>query len=120
MKMCNISICIPTYKRTHLLKLLIQDLFQQNTQPDHIIVVDGDPNSGSVMEMLNTLDSSIRITYVPSNHGNLAYQRYLGWKAVDMLNVEILIYLDDDERLLQEQVIEYLINPFSCNEVVGL
>lgn len=116
----KIAICIPTYKRPHLLKLLLEDILQQNLLPDYFIIVDGDPKSGDVYEMLQGIQTSIPINYVPSNHGNLSYQRYLGWRAAANLEVDILIYFDDDERLHQTNVLQYLITPFVSPNVVGV
>lgn len=114
-------ITIPTYKRPHLLVLLLQDLLKQSLQPNHLIVVDGDPVSGDVLRRLRSLQTSVPITYVPSNHGNLSYQRYLGWRIAQSLESRILIYFDDDERLLQNLVVEYLVQPLrDLVEVVGV
>lgn len=115
-----LCVCIPTYKRVALLQLLVQDLQQQTIKPDNLVVVDGDPQSGAVSELLRNLDYPISITYIPSNHGNLAYQRYLGWRAASGLGGDVLIYFDDDERLLQYDLINHLIQPLGQNNVVGV
>ena len=74
----NLSICICTYKRPELLSLLIDDIFGQSIIPDQLIIVDGDPSSGRVISILATNPCLTEIYYLPSNHGNLPYQRYLG------------------------------------------
>lgn len=118
----KIAVCIPTYKRAHLLRLLIDDLTLQTLQPTHLIVVDGDPSSGDVVKMLNEFPApkKWRVTYIPSNYGNLSYQRYLGWRVASQTGAEILSYFDDDERLLQRDVLEKLAALFEDPQVVGV
>ena len=115
-----LAVCIPTYKRSHLLELLISDLLRQTRCPDHLILVDGDPESGNVKRMLAALDAPVPISYVPSNHGNLAYQRYLGWRVAANSGASILVYFDDDERLMQSNVLELLTLPLGQAAVVGV
>jgi len=76
--MPGLWICIPTYKRPHLLKLLLEDLARQRCRPETLIIVDGDSESKEVAEMMVgiTSQTGLRIRYVASNHANLAYQRY--------------------------------------------
>ena len=45
-------ICICTYKRAELLKRLILDVSKQIVQPQLLVVVDGDPESGYVKHVL--------------------------------------------------------------------
>lgn len=119
--MSAIAVVIPTYKRAHLLALLLDDLQHQTRQPCEVIVVDGDPESGDVLRMMQDRDypESWSVCYVPSNHGNLSYQRYLGWKAVRGANV--LVYLDDDMRIEQRDALERLVQPLDTQpDVVGL
>lgn len=119
----SIAICIPTYKRTHLLELLLQDLSQQIPQPALLIVVDGDPVSGDVLALLYSVPfpESISVIYVPSNHANLAYQRYLGWRVAADQGADILIYFDDDQRIYQHDVLEWLTRPLlDDNDIVGV
>lgn len=120
--MKSITICIPTYKRSHLLRLLVEDLTKQTVQPDTLIIVDGDPGSGEVRKMLEEVQvpENWHICYVPSNHGNLSYQRYLGWRAAAYAKADILIYFDDDQRMYQQDVLEWLSKPLMTdNDVVG-
>ncbi len=117
----HFSICIPTYKRPHLLRLLVEDILKQSLVPDHIIVVDGDPKSGDVRRELSHFSADVPLIYVPSNHGNLPYQRYLGWRAAEKNKADIIIYFDDDQRIVQSDVIKWLAGPFSDDsKVVGV
>lgn len=117
------AIVMPTYKRVDLLVLLIRDLLQQSLYPNCLIIVDGDSNSGNVLNALSHLaPESIRVIYVPSNHANLAYQRYLGWRVARDQGADILVYLDDDQRIYQDDVLEWLAAPLQApkGDIVGV
>lgn len=116
----KIAIVIPTFRREHLLEMLIHDIETQVLYPNHLIIVDGDPATGKVRERLSALRPSFPITYVPSNHGNLSYQRYLGWCVAARLDMDILIYFDDDLRLTTSNILSYLVFPFSDDSVSGV
>lgn len=119
----SFAVCIPTYKRTYFLKKLVADLTSQTFTLNTLIVVDGFPSSGDVTEMLHALHCPElgKVVYIPSNHSNLSYQRYLGWRAAADLGVDILIYFDDDLRIYQRDVLEWLTRPFADdNNVVGV
>lgn len=114
------SVCIPTYKRPHLLILLVQDIFQQTSLPGHIIIVDGDSASGEALQSLRNLQTSVPMIYVPSNHPNLPFQRYLGWRIASELGSQAIVYFDDDERLPHDNVIDILVEPLGKGDVVGV
>jgi GT2 family glycosyltransferase len=116
----QVAVCIPTYKRPHLLRLLILDLMQQTLHPDYLIIVDGDPDAGEVWSLLQALQTDLPMAYVPSNHGNLAYQRYLGWRVAAELHADVLVYFDDDERILQPDVLCQLVEPLEEDGAVGV
>lgn len=114
------SICICTYKRPELLRLLIADIAAQSLLPDQLIIVDGDPASGEVKALLENSDKFKAIVYLASNHPNLAFQRYLGWRIAQTSKAVYLIYLDDDLRIFQPDAIEKLLAPLQTDEhVVG-
>lgn len=120
--MAALAIVIPTYKRTHLLSLLLQDLLKQTLQPDYLIIVDGEPENGEVLQMLSKdLPRDTPIIYVPSNHSNLPYQRFIGWRIATQFQVGVLIYLDDDQRISQPDVLEWLVKPLDVEgNIVGV
>lgn len=123
MQTLRLNVCIPTYKRVPLLQRLLEDISSQTIQPQAVIIVDGDPASSEVMQMLTNvaLPRAWRIVYLPSNHANLAYQRYLSWRVAREISCEVLLYFDDDLRLLQPDTIEKVIAPFaSDSSVVGV
>lgn len=112
----KIDICICTYDRTELLRDLISDLLNQETQISQLIIVDGNPKNNTVLEMLHSLKyrNIGRIIYCPSNHPNIAYQRYLGWKLSK--GCEYLIYFDDDLRIYNQLFISNILRPFTWTQ----
>ena len=118
----HLAICIPTFRRPHLLKLLLRDLAKQTLRPDLLIVVDGNPESGDVRSLLNEISQTAcrKVVYIPSNHANPPYQRYLGWRA--SAGYRWLVYLDDDLRISQLTCLSKLVEPFrwSDRHVVGV
>jgi len=119
----GLSVCIATYKRPDLLKLLLEDLAQQSSSPESLIIVDGDPQSKQVATILeNATPRAFPVRrYVTSNHANLAYQRYLGWRVAKQEGAAILVYLDDDLRLLRPDSLAKVLVPLrdSSRQVVG-
>ena len=112
----RLAVCIPTYRRSRLLCRLLEDLAGQTLQPQTVIVVDGEPRSGEVLRALRdaALPASWRLVYVPSNHANLAYQRYLGWRAA--AGADWLLYLDDDLILRNSAALEKVLTPLMRGE----
>jgi glycosyltransferase involved in cell wall biosynthesis len=119
--LADLAICIPTFRRARLLCRLLDDLSRQSITAGRLIVVDGDPPSGGVDEALASSAPApgAELLYVPSNHANLPYQRFLGWKAA--AGAKWLLYLDDDMRLLHPDSIERLLRPLQAphGKVVG-
>jgi hypothetical protein len=81
-----------------------------------LVIVDGEPGSGEVREALGAtrLPPEWKIVYVPSSHANLAYQRYLGWRAA--AGCEWLLYLDDDLRLPSHTALEKVLTPLGWSD----
>ena len=116
----QLAVCIPTYHRPQLLRQLLCDLSRQTISIDRLIIVDGDPCSREVLETVAGAPCHAReLRYVPSNHANLPYQRFVGWRAA--AGAQWLLYLDDDLRLLHPDSAERLIRPLraSRGRVVG-
>ena len=57
-----ISICIPTYKRTHLLKTLLDSIQIQTFKNFEILINDNSPDD-SVRELVNIYSSLLPIAY---------------------------------------------------------
>ncbi len=118
MQALRLNVCIPTYKRAPLLQRLLEDISSQTMQPQAVIVVDGDSASGEVLQMLTNaaLPRAWRIVYLPSNHANAPYQRYLGWRIASEIGGDVLLYFDDDLRLHQPDALAKVIAPFTWDE----
>ena len=118
----KLAVSIPTRGRHDLLRALLEDLARQTVQPELLVVVDGDPQSGDVRRLLYDLAASVswRTVYLASNHANLPYQRYLGWKA--SAGYRVLLYLDDDLRIRQKSCLEKLVAPLAWQgrNIVGV
>ena len=118
----KLAVSIPSCRRPDLLRALLEDLARQTVQPDLLIVVDGDPQSGDVRRLLCDTCASVswRTVYLASNHANLPYQRYLGWKA--SAGYRVLLYLDDDLRIRQKSCLEKLVAPLAWQgrNIVGV
>jgi glycosyltransferase involved in cell wall biosynthesis len=118
MNTSGLAICIPTFKRADLLAVLLSDLSAQGMKPDLLIVVDGDPCSGDVLKALKGHAAKDAkgfgpTLYVPSNHKNLPYQRLLGWELARRGQAGVLVYLDDDLRILDASAIARLVAPLN-------
>jgi glycosyltransferase involved in cell wall biosynthesis len=112
----GLAICIPTFKRATLLKALLYDLSAQGLRPNLLVIVDGDPKSGEVLAVLEPYSlraakGSGQVLYIPSNHSNLPYQRFLGWRVAKDAGAELLVYLDDDLRIADQEAISRLVAP---------
>jgi len=120
----DLSLCICTYQRVHLLERLLLDVFKQTLQPKTIIIIDGDPQSGHVFEMLKTLNApeNIQIYFIASNRANLAYQRYLGWRVAQDFEPLYFVYFDDDLHLAKPDALEKLVSPLAWDgkNIVGV
>lgn len=108
----NFFTCICTYKRPHLLTLLLEDLGSQSVHSERVVIVDGDPSSGEVKQVISSV-KNFHYIYLPSNHANISYQRYLGWRVAKDFYADVLLYLDDDMRIYQEDAVENLLYPFN-------
>lgn len=107
-------LAIPTYRRAQILAGLIQQVCRQTLLPASVIVIDGDPSSGEVWNQLcAALPLPFPCRYVPSNYGNLAYQRYLGWRAAQQDNADCLLYLDDDMILPHHDTLRVFWEPLA-------
>lgn len=122
----NFCICICTYKRVESLTKLLIDLTEQTLLTEKIIIIDGDPSSKLVITLLaqqrSTNISRFRYVYVPTNHSNIAYHRYLGWKTAYDLGFDYIVYIDDDIRIYQKDAIAILMLPLinNKNNIVGV
>lgn len=114
----DLGLCICTYKRPRLLKLLLEDCARQSTNPSNVYIIDGDSSSNDVLDMLyfQKWPNTWHVHYLKSNHGNQTYQRYLGYRLASTDGMRILLFLDDDLRIHDERSIENMVKPFYSEE----
>lgn len=107
----NLAVIIPTFKREAQLEALLEDLTQQDELPDLVVVVDGAPEEKNLEDTLRKKASQFKkMLYIPSNHPNAPYQRYLGSQAVN--EYPWIVFFDDDIRLPDQSSIRKLLIPF--------
>jgi GT2 family glycosyltransferase len=123
MNRAHVAIIVPTFERSQMLAQLCEDVICQTTPPLCLIIVDGNPISGEVLNCLGdwTKRRSLPVHYVPSNHANLPYQRYLGWRVGVETEAAVLLYLDDDLRVFDRDAVSKLAEPLLVpgSNVVG-
>lgn len=117
--------CIPTYNRNRSLMNLLRKLENQTVRPDILVIADGEPASGTVLcyleSYLNKVTYQTKIVYIPANHANLPYQRYLGWKVAMRFSSKYLVYLDDDLRPAKPETIHNLLRPLQVETgIIGV
>ncbi len=113
----RLAIVIPTFKRPAPLARLLADLVCQSRQPHVLAVIDGSPNrQGGARSVIATIarQSNLSARYLPANHANLPYQRWLGRRAV--ADCEMLLYLDDDLRLPSPDIVQKLVRPLESHD----
>lgn len=121
--MFSLTIAIPTFRRTNLLNMLLFDLMKQDQDIDKLclVIIDGDPNSGKTLEMLQifVFPRPWKVVYIPSPYPNVAFQRYLGFAITK--NYDFICFIDDDIRILETNTLGLLLEPFSqqSSNVVG-
>lgn len=105
------DVIITTYNREESLKILVENILEQILLPENIIIVDSSPKENSNIQKLD------RVKYIRSSHGNQPYQRYLGTK---ISKSEILIFMDDDMRILENTAFEKIINRYKDKKIIGV
>jgi len=119
----NVFLIICTFKRIELLLSLLDDIANQSLIPENVVIVDGDKQNNELPKILSTRKNALfnKIYYLKSNHSNLSYQRYLGWKFASQKKTDCLLYFDDDLRLLKNNIIEEIVRQLiNYEDVVGI
>jgi len=96
----GVSVCIPTYRRNERLRILLDDLLQQDRLPDQVVIVDNDPGGGarSIVEAFRTR-ASFTVSYDLQPQPNIALTRN---RTVELATGEWMAFIDDDERAPKE------------------
>jgi glycosyltransferase involved in cell wall biosynthesis len=105
------NIIIATYNRRESLRILIEQILECSDLPEKIIIVD------SSIDENQEAKSFDRVVYIRSSHSNQPYQRYLGCLAS---NHDILVYFDDDMRIVDKQCFKKILAVYANNDVVGV
>ena len=105
------DIVIATYNRKESLNILVGQILGCSHLPEKIIIVD------SSIDENQEIQSFDRVTYVRSSHSSQPYQRYVGFLAS---NNDILVYFDDDMRIVDKQCFEKILAAYDDDSVVGV
>ncbi|MGB3181836.1 MAG: glycosyltransferase [Cyclobacteriaceae bacterium] len=108
--MFELIIC--TYNRRKLALNLAMEALSCTPAPDKVVIVD----SSDDFDAAFYTGSSSLIEPVHSSHKNQPYQRYLGFLTSSAAH---LVYFDDDIKIKDRNIFEYLTDPLKRNEVVG-
>ena len=93
----NLSVCIATYRRTDLLRVLLEDLAKQTLVPDEVVIADNDKSGSAkpVVEEFEAAGCPFRLVYGIQPERNISVTRNL---TVQMSSGTWLAFVDDDER----------------------
>ena len=108
-----ISIVVTTYNRKKELETLFDSIMKQSYKEFEIIVADD--NSNDDIESVVSTYKSIKISYF-KNKTNLGYAKNCK-KALDYCNGEYVIFLSDDDCLIDESFFEKAMEVFENKEV---
>ena len=86
----RVSVIIPTYNRSDLLKETLASVMVQTRKPDEVVVVD---NGSEAVAIPKTLVEKVRVIRITPNAG-VAHARNIGAKES---HGDILAFLDDDD-----------------------
>jgi len=104
------DVIITTYNREESLEKLVNQILNCKLLPENIIVVD---SSDKINESIQKIS---KVKYIRSSHGNQPYQRYLGYLVAES---DILVFLDDDMRVVENNCFNVIIEEFNKSDVVG-
>ena len=107
----NFDVVIATYNRKESLSILVGQILGCSHLPEKIIIVDSSIDENQEVQNFD------RVTYVRSSHSNQPYQRYVGYLASSN---DILVYFDDDMRIVDKQCFEKILTIYASNDVVGV
>ncbi|MDC0599167.1 glycosyltransferase family 2 protein [Candidatus Pseudothioglobus singularis] len=105
------DVIIATCNRKQSLMILVNQLLSCSKLPENIIIVDSSETFNHNIVNINL------VKYIQSNHQNQPYQRYVGFLASKS---EILIYLDDDMRILDNECFNKILSFYQNKNIVGV
>jgi len=97
MKLTDISIAIPTYNRSEVLKLCLNSLVEQNYDRKRyeILVIDNNSTDGTTKLLERFCKDYKNIRHIFEKRQGVSYCRNTGWKSA---KYDIVAYIDDDGR----------------------
>ncbi|MGA2916035.1 MAG: glycosyltransferase [Sedimentisphaerales bacterium] len=96
--MPNISVCIPTYNREHLLKETLESVFAQTYKDFEVVIVD-DGSTDGTKEMLEKNGFNVRY-YWQENQGDATTRN----KLIKLANGKYISFLDSDDLLYPDSL----------------
>jgi len=105
------DVIIATYNRKKSLDILVKQILDCNILPENIIIVDSSNEENLEIQEINL------VQYIYTTHGNQPYQRYLGYLEA---KEDILIYFDDDMRVIDNSCFEKMLTIYENDEIVGV
>jgi GT2 family glycosyltransferase len=88
----NVAVIIPTFRRPHLLRRLVESVTSSAQPPEEIIVVDNDPERS-----VDPIDLPADVQVLHAGFGlNATAARNAGWRAS---RSEVCIFIDDDNEV---------------------
>ncbi|MFA0964678.1 glycosyltransferase family 2 protein [Roseivirga sp. BDSF3-8] len=110
--MADFDVIICTYNRPKRAQSLISQVLECTPAPEKIVVVDSteeqDPSEYARL--------GPGVTYLKSSHKNQPYQRFLGFQNTVS---DVLVFLDDDVKILDQKIFQYMLSAFSQEDVKG-
>lgn len=101
----RISVCIATFKRQALLRILLDDLIQQTCPFHELVVVDNDADA-SAREVVRAFEEKVAVSaprvktvYAVQPQKNISITRN---RTVELATGDWLAFLDDDERVTRD------------------
>ncbi len=106
----SFDIIITTYNRPNFIKSLVQEINNSFLLPKNIIIVDSSDKENKEIQTQKL------VKYIRSSHKNQPYQRFLG---LNLVKSEIVVFFDDDVKILDKNLFNYSIKAISEKGVVG-
>jgi glycosyltransferase involved in cell wall biosynthesis len=104
----NVSVCIPTYNREHLLKETLDSVFAQTYKNFEVVIVD-DGSTDGTKEMLEKNGYNVRYHW-QANSGDAAARN----KLIELANGKYISFLDSDD-LLYPDALEKMVDAIPQN-----
>ncbi len=114
--MTKVSVVIPTYKRAHVLPMMLSALKSQSFKDFDVIMV-VKPSGDGTEELLKQASSSLKITVLTQQTGHIVDAYFLGAKKS---TGDIVAFLDDDAIPAEDWLMETVKSFQQDSNVVGV